>query len=78
LEKYIEGKQAPLILMVGQLLAFFLSCCDIFEYDGKAKYIPSRLDFCGSTLLLNIILIPMYSMTGAAIAFVMSLFLFGI
>jgi hypothetical protein len=46
-EKYIEGKQALLILMVGQLLAS-LSCCDIFEYDGKAKYFPSRLDFCST------------------------------
>jgi O-antigen/teichoic acid export membrane protein len=59
--------------MVGQLV--FWSCCDIFEYDGKAKYSKSSW-FCGSTpITFNIILIPMYSMTGAAIAFVASLLL---
>jgi hypothetical protein len=33
LRKYIEGKQA--LLINGGSIVSFLSCCDIFEYDGR-------------------------------------------
>jgi len=74
-ENYIEGKQALLILMVGQLLASFFGVSAIYlNMTGRQSVFQVILIFAVLlNLLLNIILIPMYSLTGAAIAFVASL-----
>jgi O-antigen/teichoic acid export membrane protein len=79
-EKYIEGKQALLILMVGQLLASFFGVAAIYlNMTGRQNIFQVVLIFAVVlNLLLNIILIPMYSMTGAAIAFVASLLFWNI
>ncbi|WP_371562259.1 MATE family efflux transporter [Flavobacterium sp. Arc2] len=79
-ENYIEGKQALLILMLGQLLASFFGVSAIYlNMTGRQSIFQVVLIFAVVlNLLLNIILIPMYSMTGAAIAFVASLLFWNI
>ncbi|SDW11095.1 lipopolysaccharide biosynthesis protein [Flavobacterium degerlachei] len=79
-ENYIEGKQALLILMVGQLLASFFGVAAIYlNMTGRQSIFQVILIFAVLlNLVLNIILIPMYSMTGAAIAFVASLLFWNI
>ncbi|EIA09981.1 MATE family efflux transporter [Flavobacterium frigoris] len=79
-ENYIEGKQALLILMLGQLLASFFGVSAIYlNMTGRQSTFQIVLIFAVLlNLILNIILIPMYSLTGAAIAFVLSLFFWNI
>lgn len=79
-ENYIQGKQALLILMLGQLLASFFGVSAIYlNMTGRQSIFQVVLIFAVVlNLLLNIILIPMYSMTGAAIAFVASLLFWNI
>jgi hypothetical protein len=48
LRKIYRRKTGALILMVGQLFFFFELLRYIWIWR-KAKYFPSRLDFCGST-----------------------------
>jgi len=79
-ENYIEGKQALLILMIGQLLASFFGVSAIYlNMTGRQSIFQVVLiSAVLLNLLLNIILIPMYSLTGAAIAFVSSLLFWNI
>ncbi|MES2853213.1 MAG: MATE family efflux transporter [Bacteroidota bacterium] len=74
-ENYTQSKQALLILMVGQLFASFFGVSAIYlNMTGRQSVFQIVLIFAVLlNLILNIILIPMYSMTGAAIAFVSSL-----
>jgi O-antigen/teichoic acid export membrane protein len=74
-ENYTQSKQALLILMVGQLLASFFGVSAIYlNMTGRQSVFQIVLIFAVLlNLILNIVLIPMYSMTGAAIAFVSSL-----
>jgi O-antigen/teichoic acid export membrane protein len=79
-ENYIEGKQALLILMLGQLLASFCGVSAIYlNMTGRQSTFQVVLIFAVLlNLILNIILIPLYSITGAAIAFVSSLLFWNI
>ncbi|MFV8391421.1 MATE family efflux transporter [Flavobacterium sp. LB2P6] len=74
-ENYTQSKQALLILMVGQLFASFFGVSAIYlNMTGRQSVFQIVLIFAVLlNLILNIILIPIYSMTGAAIAFVTSL-----
>ena len=74
-ENYTQSKQALLILMAGQLFASFFGVSAIYlNMTGRQSVFQIVLIFAVLlNLILNIILIPMYSMTGAAIAFVSSL-----
>lgn len=74
-ENYTQSKQALLILMMGQLLASFFGVSAIYlNMTGRQSVFQIVLIFAVLlNLILNIVLIPMYSMTGAAIAFVSSL-----
>nr|WP_315179378.1 MATE family efflux transporter [uncultured Flavobacterium sp.] len=74
-ENYTQSKQALLILMAGQLFASFFGVSAIYlNMTGRQGVFQIVLIFAVLlNLILNIILIPMYSMTGAAIAFVSSL-----
>lgn len=74
-ENYTQSKQALLILMMGQLLASFFGASAIYlNMTGRQSVFQIVLIFAVLlNLILNIVLIPMYSMTGAAIAFVSSL-----
>ncbi|KIA87810.1 polysaccharide biosynthesis protein [Flavobacterium sp. AED] len=79
-ENYIQGKQALLILMTGQLLASFFGVSAIYlNMTGRQSIFQIVLIFAVLVnLILNIILIPIYSITGAAIAFVSSLLFWNI
>lgn len=79
-ENYTQGKQALLILMVGQLFASFFGVSAIYlNMTGRQSIFQIVLIFAVLlNLILNIILIPVYSMTGAAIAFVSSLLFWNI
>ncbi|MDI1307274.1 MAG: MATE family efflux transporter, partial [bacterium] len=79
-ENYIQGKQALLILMAGQLLASFFGVSAIYlNMTGRQSIFQIVLIFAVLVnLILNIILIPIYSITGAAIAFVSSLLFWNI
>ena len=79
-ENYTQGKQALLILMVGQLVASFFGVSAIYlNMTGRQSVFQIVLIFAVLVnLILNIILIPMYSITGAAIAFVSSLLFWNI
>ncbi|MFV8368805.1 MATE family efflux transporter [Flavobacterium sp. LB2R40] len=79
-ENYIQSKQALLILMVGQLLASFFGVSAIYlNMTGRQSIFQMVLVVAVLlNLILNIVLIPMYSMTGAAIAFVSSLLFWNI
>lgn len=79
-ENYTQSKQALLILMVGQLFASFFGVSAIYlNMTGRQSIFQIVLIFAVLVnLILNIILIPEYSMTGAAIAFVSSLLFWNI
>ena len=79
-ENYTQGKQALLILMVGQLFAAFFGVSAIYlNMTGRQSIFQMVLIFAVLVnLILNITLIPMYSITGAAIAFVSSLLFWNI
>ena len=79
-ENYTQGKQALLILMVGQLMASFFGVSAIYlNMTGRQSIFQIVLIFAVLVnLILNIVLIPMYSLTGAAIAFVSSLLFWNI
>ena len=79
-ENYTQSKQALLILMVGQLFASFFGVSAIYlNMTGRQSIFQIVLIFAVVlNLILNIILIPVYSMTGAAIAFVSSLLFWNI
>jgi O-antigen/teichoic acid export membrane protein len=79
-ENYVQGKQALLILMLGQLLASFFGVSAIYlNMTGRQSVFQVVLIFAVLlNLILNIVLVPMYSMTGAAIAFVASLLFWNI
>jgi O-antigen/teichoic acid export membrane protein len=79
-ENYVQGKQALLILMTGQLFASFFGVSAIYlNMTGRQNIFQIVLIFAVLiNLILNIILIPMYSITGAAIAFVSSLLFWNI
>lgn len=79
-ENYTQGKQALLILMGGQLLASFFGVSAIYlNMTGRQSIFQIILIFAVLVnLILNIILIPLYSLTGAAIAFVSSLLFWNI
>lgn len=79
-ENYTQGKQALLILMVGQLMASFFGVSAIYlNMTGRQSIFQIVLIFAVLVnLILNIILIPIYSLTGAAIAFVSSLLFWNI
>ena len=79
-ENYTQGKQALLILMVGQLIASFFGVSAIYlNMTGRQNIFQVVLIFAVLlNLILNIILIPIYSLTGAAIAFVSSLLFWNI
>jgi O-antigen/teichoic acid export membrane protein len=79
-ENYTKGKQALLILMGGQLLASFFGVSAIYlNMTGRQSIFQIVLIFAVLVnLILNIILIPIYSLTGAAIAFVSSLLFWNI
>jgi O-antigen/teichoic acid export membrane protein len=79
-ENYTQSKQALLILMVGQLFASFFGVSAIYlNMTGRQSIFQIVLIFAVLVnLILNIILIPVYSMTGAAIAFVSSLLFWNI
>lgn len=74
-ENYILGKQALLILMAGQLCASFFGVSAIYlNMTGRQHIFQIVLLFAVLVnLVLNVLLIPIYSITGAAIAFVSSL-----
>lgn len=72
---YTQAKQAFLILLVGQLIASAFGLTSIYlNMTGRQK-IFQRILILAVLLnfILNIILIPLYSLTGAAMAFVTSL-----
>ena len=79
-ENYTQGKQALLILMMGQLMASFFGVSAIYlNMTGRQSIFQIVLIFAVLVnLILNIILIPIYSLTGAAIAFVSSLLFWNI
>jgi O-antigen/teichoic acid export membrane protein len=79
-ENYTQSKQALLILMVGQLFTSFFGVSAIYlNMTGRQSTFQIVLIFAVLVnLILNIILIPVYSMTGAAIAFVSSLLFWNI
>lgn len=79
-ENYTQSKQALLILMVGQLFASFFGVSAIYlNMTGRQSVFQIVLIFAVVlNLILNIILIPLYSMTGAAFAFVSSLLFWNI
>jgi O-antigen/teichoic acid export membrane protein len=79
-ENYTQGKQALLILMIGQLMASFFGVSAIYlNMTGRQSIFQIVLIFAVLVnLILNIILIPIYSLTGAAIAFVSSLLFWNI
>jgi O-antigen/teichoic acid export membrane protein len=79
-ENYTQGKQALLILMMGQLMASFFGVSAIYlNMTGRQSIFQIVLIFAVLVnLVLNIILIPIYSLTGAAIAFVSSLLFWNI
>ncbi|TDE46655.1 polysaccharide biosynthesis protein [Flavobacterium rhamnosiphilum] len=79
-ENYTQSKQALLILMVGQLFASFFGVSAIYlNMTGRQSIFQIVLILAVLVnLILNIILIPVYSMTGAAIAFVSSLLFWNI
>jgi len=79
-ENYTQGKQALLILMMGQLMASFFGVSAIYlNMTGRQGIFQIVLIFAVLVnLILNIILIPIYSLTGAAIAFVSSLLFWNI
>jgi O-antigen/teichoic acid export membrane protein len=79
-ENYTQGKQALLILMIGQLMASFFGVSAIYlNMTGRQSIFQIVLIFAVLVnLFLNIILIPIYSLTGAAIAFVSSLLFWNI
>ena len=79
-ENYTQGKQALLILMMGQLMASFFGVTAIYlNMTGRQSIFQIVLIFAVLVnLILNIILIPIYSLTGAAIAFVSSLLFWNI
>ena len=79
-ENYTQGKQALLLLMVGQLMASFFGVSAIYlNMTGRQSIFQIILIFAVLVnLILNIILVPIYSLTGAAIAFVSSLLFWNI
>lgn len=79
-ENYTQGKQALLILMAGQLMASFFGVSAIYlNMTGRQSIFQIVLIFAVLVnLILNIILIPIYSLTGAAVAFVSSLLFWNI
>lgn len=79
-ENYTQGKQALIILMMGQLMASFFGVSAIYlNMTGRQSIFQIVLIFAVLVnLILNIILIPIYSLTGAAIAFVSSLLFWNI
>lgn len=79
-EDYVKGNEALLILMVGQLLASFFGVSAIYlNMTGRQSIFQIVLVVAVLVnLILNIVLIPMYSITGAAIAFVSSLLFWNI
>jgi O-antigen/teichoic acid export membrane protein len=79
-ENYVKGNEALLILMVGQLLASFFGVSAIYlNMTGRQSIFQIVLVVAVLVnLILNIVLIPMYSITGAAIAFVCSLLFWNI
>lgn len=79
-ENYTQAKQALLILMVGQLMASFFGVSAIYlNMTGRQNIFQIVLIFAVLVnLTLNVILIPKYSLTGAAIAFVSSLLFWNI
>jgi O-antigen/teichoic acid export membrane protein len=79
-ENYTQGKKALLILMIGQLMASFFGVSAIYlNMTGRQSIFQIVLIFAVLVnLILNIILIPIYSLTGAAIAFVSSLLFWNI
>lgn len=79
-ENYTQGKQALIILMMGQLMASFFGVSAIYlNMTGRQSIFQIVLIFAVLVnLVLNIILIPIYSLTGAAIAFVSSLLFWNI
>jgi O-antigen/teichoic acid export membrane protein len=79
-ENYVQGKQALVILMVGQLVASFFGVSAVYlNMTGRQSIFQIVLVVAVLVnLILNIILIPIYSITGAAIAFVSSLLFWNI
>lgn len=79
-ENYIQSKQALLILMAGQLLASFFGVSAIYlNMTGRQSIFQIVLVVAVLiNLILNVLLVPRYSMTGAAIAFVSSLLFWNI
>jgi O-antigen/teichoic acid export membrane protein len=77
---YIQAKQALLILMVGQLLASLFGITTIYlNMTGRQRIFQVVLiSAVFLNFILNFILIPIYSLTGAAIAFVSSLLFWNI
>nr|WP_315161462.1 MATE family efflux transporter [uncultured Flavobacterium sp.] len=77
---YVQAKQALLILMAGQLLASLFGITTIYlNMTGRQRIFQVILiSAVFLNFILNFILIPIYSLTGAAIAFVSSLLFWNI
>lgn len=77
---YIQAKQALLILMAGQLVSSLFGITTIYlNMTGRQRIFQMVLIFAVFlNFILNCILIPKYSLTGAAIAFVSSLLFWNI
>jgi O-antigen/teichoic acid export membrane protein len=77
---YVQAKQALLILMAGQLLASLFGITTIYlNMTGRQRIFQVVLiSAVFLNFILNFILIPIYSLTGAAIAFVCSLLFWNI
>jgi O-antigen/teichoic acid export membrane protein len=77
---YVQAKQALLILMAGQLLASLFGITTIYlNMTGRQRIFQLVLiSAVFLNFVLNFILIPIYSLTGAAIAFVSSLLFWNI
>ncbi|PIF61318.1 MATE family efflux transporter [Flavobacterium sp. ZE23DGlu08] len=77
---YVQAKQALLILMAGQLLASLFGITTIYlNMTGRQRIFQVVLiSAVFLNFILNFILIPIYSLTGAAIAFVSSLLFWNI